>query len=180
MDVATIFGQFILGWLLADLLSGIFHWWEDRIPSEKMPVMGQWLIAPNRLHHREPLAFTKGTFRDRNQATIVGAAVVSVIWLLIAGPSVFWFATTLGGMVTTEVHRYAHQPKKANLVLHIMQETGFIQSPKHHAKHHRPPSNVAYCILTDWMNPVLDALKVWDRIERLLVRLGCKPSLGQY
>jgi hypothetical protein len=51
----SVIGQLLVGWLLADLLSGIFHWWEDQFGKESWPVIGPWLIAPNRLHHAEPL-----------------------------------------------------------------------------------------------------------------------------
>lgn len=66
MTVADVFGQLLLGWLFADFLTGAFHWWEDRHGNESWPVIGQWLIAPNRLHHLRPLAFGAHGFVGRN------------------------------------------------------------------------------------------------------------------
>jgi hypothetical protein len=175
---AEIFGQAVLGWLLADLLSGIVHWWQDRVPSTNMPVLGKWLIEPSRLHHREPLVFAQGSFWDRSFAMMVAALAVSLVWWLVAGASVLWFFCTLGGMVVTEVHRLAHEPRKAGTVLLTMQQIGIIQSPKHHAGHHRPPMDRRYCILTDWLNPALDQLRVWERFENLLDRLHIPVSRG--
>jgi len=180
MSFAALFGQFILGWLFADFLSGVFHWWEDRVVTEQMPMLGSWLISPNRLHHREPLAFVDGTtVWDRSLATFVFALSIGSLWLVAFGPSVFWFATVIGGMATTEVHRYTHQPRFAPRWLRVLQETGFVQSPKEHARHHRPPATKAYCALTDWVNPVVDELELWKRLESLFLWLGFNLSLGE-
>ena len=54
----------------------------------------------------------------------------------------------------------------------VLQEIGLLQSPVHHAGHHRPPSDRRYCVLTDWLNPVLDAVGIWALLERGLRRVG--------
>ncbi len=178
--IFEILGQALCGWLLADFLSGLFHWWEDRWPTEKMPLLGAWIIAPNRLHHRDPLAFTRGSFLDRNLFMIVTALIVSAIWLFLWGPSVLLLFTALGGGLINEVHRYAHQPaSKSPKFVSLMQATGIMQTTAHHAVHHRAPSDRHYCILSNWCNPFLDHLGFWDRLERGLMRLGFRLSLGK-
>jgi hypothetical protein len=42
----SIVGQLLLGWLLADFLTGVFHWWEDRLGKESWPVIGHLIIKP--------------------------------------------------------------------------------------------------------------------------------------
>lgn len=176
--VALILGKIIIGWLIADFLTGIVHWWEDRVASERMPLIGPIIIAPNRLHHRDPMAFTRGSFLDRNLATWAVTAAVSAFWYWLLGPSIIWAAATLGGAVSAMVHYLAHQPVAVWSPLRVLQETGAIQSARHHARHHRPPSAGRYCVLTDWLNPTLDALQIWKRVEKLLSRLGLEPSRG--
>jgi ubiquitin-conjugating enzyme E2 variant len=176
---SSIIGQLLIGWLLADLIGGFLHWVEDRVLTEDMPLLGAAIVRPNRRHHREPLAFTAGSFLDRNLSTFIAAGAVSLVWAMLLGPSLIWAAATLGGAIQSIVHGLAHQPKAAVGPLRVLQETGLIQSPKHHARHHRPPSDGRYCILTDWLNPSLDAIGFWTSLERALLRLGFRPSLGE-
>lgn len=178
MTFAELIGQAVIGWLIADLATGIFHWWEERCARESWPIIGKHIITPNRVHHRDRLAFLDKSFADRNAAAIIGALVVGALWWWLIGLSVVLVFATIGGAISTIVHTWTHAAKTAPKFVRVMQETGVIQSPKHHADHHRPPSDSHYCALTDWLNPTLDALDVWARMERGLMRIGCDLSLG--
>ncbi len=176
--MTEILGQLLIGWLIADLLTGVFHWWEDRVATETMPIIGPWLIAPNRLHHRDPMAFTRGTLWQRSGATVIGVALIAGVWLIALGPSFVLLAAAVGGAASTEIHYWTHRAEGRPLAIRVLQEIGVIQSPAQHAQHHKPPSNRRYCIVTDWLNPVLDALKVWERIESAMTRLRLEPNRG--
>lgn len=166
-SLALILGQALIGWLIADLVAGIVHWLQDRVVPDGTPGLRS-VIAAQRLHHREPLALFRGNLWDRNWSTWLAVGVVSLLWLVTLGPSVIWAVATFGGAVSSIVHGMAHKPSSTGAVCKVLQETGLIQSPKHHAGHHRPPHGTRFCPLTDWLNPTLDALKVWERLERLL------------
>jgi ubiquitin-conjugating enzyme E2 variant len=169
--IATIVGQIVLGWLLADFLGGVFHWWEDRIGNPNTPIIGKWIVIPNRLHHDKPLYFIQnGTFWSRNRALIVLSLIVGTALSLVFGFSPFIAALMIGGAFTNEVHAWAHRPSKAPKWVRVLQETGLLQSPKGHAKHHKPPLDKNYCILTDLLNPFLDKMKFFPRLERVLRR----------
>jgi sterol desaturase/sphingolipid hydroxylase (fatty acid hydroxylase superfamily) len=168
--MSAALGQWLLGWLLADLLTGAFHWWEDRCGREDWPIIGPWLIAPNRLHHSAPLAFTRHGFWARNGAAILAALAAGAALIMAFGPHVWIASLALGGALANEVHRFAHQPSSAPKWFRVLQETGFVQSPKGHAAHHRPPQDVSFCVLSDWLNPVLEATGFWRLAERLLER----------
>lgn len=157
MTVSAFIGQALLGWLLADLLTGIFHLWQDH-GRERWPVVGSFLIAPAVLHHRQPLAFVKLSHAWRNGTTYVGVLLVALLWLVIAGPSVVLAFAALGGCLSTQVHYWAHRPSVAPSIVRLLQEIGIFQSPKGHAGHHRPPHKQNYCALTDWLNPVMNRL----------------------
>jgi hypothetical protein len=176
--ICNVVGQALLGWLLADFMSGFFHWWEDRVGREDMPFIGPQIVRPNRLHHVEPLAFTYNTLLHRNAPLWIIAALISALWLALGGFSVLWAFATLGGLIVNEVHRYAHRPQLAGPLVRLLQETGAFQSPKHHAGHHRAPSDTRYCILTDWLNPVLDRIRLWEGLEAAFTGLGLEPNRG--
>lgn len=157
--IASLVGQAVLGWLLADLSSGAFHWWQDNLLSEDTPVLGSYLAAHAHLHHREPLAFTKNSFLYRNGPTFVLAALVGLATFAISGASVFLAFLVAGIAVSTQVHYWAHCPRHAPSIVLTLQETGLIQSPKQHSRHHRPPFTGAPCILTNFLNPVLGMIR---------------------
>jgi hypothetical protein len=159
-------GQIILGWVAADFASGVFHWIQDRILPERTPFLGEYLAAPARLHHDTPLAFVEGSFIYRNGATYALAAVTAIASLLAFGPSAFLAAFVIGIALTTQVHLWAHCPKDAPGVVRVLHETGLIQSPKQHSRHHTPPQNRHYCVLTDLLNPVLERIGFWTKLER--------------
>lgn len=178
MNPALVLGQALIGWLIADLLSGLVHWWEDRCAEQRWPLIGRLIVAPNRLHHTDVLAFTRSGLIERNLPAWLAVALISGIWLASAGPSVVWVTATIGGAMAGEVHRLAHQPASAGVVARILQEMGVFQSPKHHAGHHRAPADRRYCVLSNWTNPALDALGVWTALELTLAQLGMTPNRG--
>ena len=170
-SVAEIVGQLLLGWLLADLVAGIFHWWEDEIGKEDWAVLGPWLIAPNRLHHKDPLAFTQNSFWHRNRAACIAAVCIGIIWWSAFGPSIMMASALVGGAISNEIHYYAHKPSKGGKIVRLLQDVGIFQSPKKHAMHHRPPHDKCFCVNTDWLNPILNQMRFWN-----LARAVCRKK----
>lgn len=161
-----IVGQALLGWLFADLIGGILHFVEDK---QLLPAfLDRHVGLPNRLHHLHPQDVTRDpNVLRRNSTTIAAALPVIAATYLLTGASVFWASAAIGGLVSYEVHRLAHSPRLAPGWARVLQEVGVLQSPKHHAVHHRPPHDHSFCILTDWLNPPLNALGFWSLLERL-------------
>jgi ubiquitin-conjugating enzyme E2 variant len=169
--VTLLLGQLLAGWLLADFLGGVLHWLQDRVLSPRLPILGRLLVQPQRLHHDQPLAFTGGGIVKRNWSTWAATALVGTAWLLLLGPSVILGVAAVGGMLSSQAHYWAHCPKAAPVLVRVLQDTGLLQSPKGHARHHRPPQDASYCPLTDLINPILNWIGLWAAVERL-VRLG--------
>jgi hypothetical protein len=162
--------QLLAGWLIADLLGGIAHWLEDRILTVRTPMLGG-IVAANRLHHAEPLAFIGKNFLERHLATWATAGAISLLWLMLFGPSLVWLAATIGGAISSGVHFLAHGRSDVRLV-RILQDVGLLQSAAHHAGHHRPGAARRYCVLTALLNPVLDGIGLWAWLERIAHRCG--------
>lgn len=166
--------QFLLsalaGWLLADLISGFVHWLEDSFGSEDWPIIGPLVIAPNRLHHADPTAFARGSsFWSRNSTGAAFSLLVGGLGLLAIGPSVTLAVAVIGGCVANEVHLWAHRPLQAPALVRTLQRTGLLQSLSQHAAHHREPFDRAYCILTNWLNPLLERAGLWTLLDALVV-----------
>lgn len=147
-------------WLAADLLSGFWHWWEDRYADERWPLIGKWIAKPNQLHHDQPIAFLNQSYWSRNWTTIVPSAVALALTFPNPWSLVFVFVSQ-----ANEIHAWAHSRGKVSRWIEMFQETGFFQSPRHHAAHHVSPFATKYCVMSDWLNPILDRLQVWRGLE---------------
>ena len=165
-------GAIVIGWLLADLLSGLVHWLEDRMARARWPIIGPYVVVPNRLHHRDPIAFTRCGVIERNWTSWLAVAQISTAWIALSGPSIIWATATIGGMVANEVHAWAHVPGATPDFAKPFQRAGIIQSPAGHAGHHRPGAMARYCVLTDLINPLIDSIGLWAKLERGLAAVG--------
>lgn len=160
----------ILPIFLADLCSGLFHWWEDRYGDPTWPVIGRLIVQPNIDHHRHPSKFCSNSYWYRNNTTMISMllAAVCFYWCL----PVCITCVILSQM--NEVHSWAH--KRSNRVVRALQRVGLLLSPRHHRIHHERPYDRNYCVLTNYLNPVLSRLRVWSALEFVvLVVFGAKP-----
>ncbi|WP_067734490.1 fatty acid desaturase CarF family protein [Novosphingobium naphthalenivorans] len=168
MTVLSLILQALAGLLLADFLTGVFHWLEDRYGRESWPVLGPLVIAPNRLHHEQPLAFTRSGFLSRNWTCAVAAGLIGLPLLAVSGPSIWLAMAFVFGALANEFHFWSHCPDRAPTIAHMLRAIGLMQPRGHHARHHAAPHDRCYCVLTTWLNPLLDHIGLWSRLERLL------------
>src|ERR1700681_3789977 len=55
-----------------------------------------------------------------------------------------------------------------------LQRCGILQSPAHHAEHHKRPYANRYCTTTNFLNPVLDDMHFWRGLEWLIEHCGMR------
>src|SRR3546814_17592090 len=60
-DAFSLAAQLVTGWLVADFLSGIIHWIEERVLWVGMPLISKSGVQPNGTHHRDPDTFLAQT-----------------------------------------------------------------------------------------------------------------------
>ena len=178
-DRFTVFAGLFAGYLCADLISGTAHWMGDRFWSETTPVLGPNFIAPFREHHIEPDEIVEhGVVELVGNTAIFALPVLAGTYHALdmqsgAGRSLFLAGLLLSAMVgvvvTNLFHRWAHMDQPP-LHARLLQRTGLVLSRDHHARHHSGDFDRAYCITTGWMDRILDPMKVWQRIERLVGR----------
>lgn len=106
---------------------------------------------------------------------ILGALVLLVVGL--SGHLTWRWVLTVSLLVMTNlVHRWAHQtPAENGRLITRLQATGVIQSRATHAAHHRMPRTSHYCALTNFVNPLLERIALWTKLERLIFRLTGTP-----
>jgi len=170
----------LLGYVAADVVSGIVHWFCDTFFQDDTPVIGRAFIHPFREHHVDPLAITRHGFFEVNGNNCL-ALVPVVAAVLVLGepgdgdevPALFGQSLALGfalaTFTTNQIHKWAHQQRPAAAV-RWMQGTGLILSPAHHDRHHSTPHRQAFCITAGWLDPLLDRMRIFERIEHAVSR----------
>lgn len=155
--------------LVADLLTGIVHWWEDAYGNPNWKFLGESVIIPNLQHHKSPRAFIKGTYWTRiNTSLGLGIVLIALCWVF----SIFNFYSVLAILIAAhgnEFHRFAHQTIKENgKFITALQNIGLLQSRKHHGLHHKSPFVHHYCVVTNYLNPILEFIHFWEMLEFIL------------
>jgi hypothetical protein len=161
-----------MGYVAADLISGLVHWIFDTWGSEDTPVIGRSFIAPFREHHRDAASITRHDFIETNGNNSIATAPILVLACFIStetGTGVFMLGfvlfTSLGVLATNQIHKWAHVERAPQMVT-LLQRLRLILPGDHHRLHHAEPYQTHYCITTGWMNPLLGAVDFHRRVER--------------
>jgi ubiquitin-conjugating enzyme E2 variant len=171
-------------YLLADFVAGIFHWSEDTLGADDTPVWGPLFAEPNSLHHTEPAAMNRIHWLKNNAILFSFAAAVVLIGWLFGFLSWQLVVFAVFGGFSQQAHRFAHAPRlQLPRIVKFLQRIRVLQDARHHWVHHTPPHLTRYCVMTPWVNPVLDKVKFWRAMERIFVPVfGAprRPDLKDY
>jgi ubiquitin-conjugating enzyme E2 variant len=150
----------LAGYALADVASGVTHWFCDTFFAEDTPVIGRVLIHPFREHHRDPAGMTRHGFLELTGNSCL--AMIPILTMTVRRPAVLvldaaLLAFALALFATNLFHKWAHEERVPGWI-EWLQRRRLILSPDLHAAHHRPGSRVAHAVTNGWMNPLLDRL----------------------
>jgi len=113
------------------------------------------------------------SFGVSNFSMAVDQAYGELAGLLVAfliGGALFWCCLLLGlatgSFGTNLFHKWAHEPNPP-VVVRWLQRSRLILGPERHQHHHSDYSR-GFCVTSGWMNPVLDALGFFPRLERVV------------
>jgi hypothetical protein len=156
--------------LLADFASGVVHWAEDTFWTESTPVLGKWIVSPNVLHHRDGGAFVSNSWLQSSWDLLLGSLLIVVgAWLTGVLSWQVWLFVLVGANAN-QIHKWSHmRDSDIPAPIRFLQHCHVLQSRSHHGAHHRDQKNSSYCVVTPFLNPVLDALGFWRALERMLV-----------
>lgn len=172
MIILIIIFDFFKALILVDFVSGIGHWLEDRYGKDDGSWLGENIVKSNIEHHKTPTSFLARTFWYRNKQMIFLSLWIGFV-LVIGGLN---FTTNFFAMILlaniNEIHAYAHR-KNSEIpkLIRWCQSIGLLQSKKHHYLHHSSPHEFRYCILTNWLNPILDYLKFFRFLEYIILKV---------
>jgi hypothetical protein len=174
----AVLAAIVAGYLAADLASGVVHFLADNFGTPETPFIGPGFVLPFRQHHHDPLGITRHGFFEANgnNALVCLPVLVPVVlfvpiaegrWAYAVG--VFSFVMLLAVFLTNQTHKWAHMESVPPLV-RWLQVRGLILSTSHHDIHHTSPFDTYYCITVGWWNPLLERLRLFPRLERLIRR----------
>jgi len=174
LDLLALLASGVVGWLLADLLSGLVHWAGDTLGSERTPVLGPSFIAPFREHHDDPQAMVAhGTVELVGSTALLALPSLVPVTHLVAfeGQGALrlalggvLLATLLGVVVTNLVHRWAHMDRPP-AVAALLQRAGLILTPARHERHHTAPFDGWFCISSGLLDGLLMRIGLWERLN---------------
>jgi ubiquitin-conjugating enzyme E2 variant len=177
MKTISIFlAEFAFTVFAAELTAGLVHWFEDAYIRDTTPFVGRIIGRPNMVHHHYPRFMTRHTWWQSSwDLALVSALIVVVAWSVGLLTWHVWLFAILSANAN-EFHKWEHRTRKENgRIITFLQDIKFLQSAKHHAKHHTDPKNSHYCTITNVLNPVLDTVRFWSGLEWLLAKtIGLK------
>jgi plasmanylethanolamine desaturase len=167
--------------LLADFVSGVVHWAEDAYarfkPARKLPMINR-VALDNDLHHRRPRDFlARSWWQSSWDLALIGATVVAVAWAMgVMSCAIVVFVIL--SVNANQFHKWTHRnPRENPWWVTQLQRMYLLQTPRHHGRHHSGEKNSHYCVVTNFLNPVLEEVSFWRRLERLVDRLrGRAPA----
>jgi len=158
--------------LAVDFGSGLLHWLEDSYGRPNWPVTGRWITRPNMLHHKNPRAFTQNHWLHSAKVLLVlGAALVVAAWAIGALTWQLLLFVAIG-VNANEVHKWNHLPKgRRPKLFRLFQAVAVLQTARHHGGHHSNAKDTRYCVITNYLNPLLDSVRFWRGLERVVETL---------
>lgn len=164
----------LLGYLMADFVSGFVHWMADTWGSANMPAIGKAFVRPFREHHVDEKAITRHDFIETNGNNCLISIPVAIMCVAMPHTSTAWvfLAGALGSMIfwvmaTNQFHKWSHLDNPP-AVISFFQRVHLILPPAHHQIHHTAPYNKYYCITVGWLNKPLAMIAFFPTMERIV------------
>ena len=173
----------LLGYVLADFVSGFVHFLGDTFGSERTFLIGKTLVRPFREHHTDQLAITRHNFFVTNgNNCLISLPLMLFMHVVLFTHTQTHFALAftfavlffliMSVFATNQIHKWAHM-QKPPLIVKLLQNMRLILNPKHHVIHHVAPYTTYFCITTGWLNPIIEKLRIFKGIRKIF---GIKAS----
>lgn len=163
-----LFVEIMICILIADFITGMFHWFEDTYGTISDSWLSKNIWEPNILHHKDPsFIVIMSNFINRNYLQWIFSGLVLTGFYFIGILCWQWILIGVLASFANEVHAWNHS-KKNNYIIDLLQDMCIVQTKLHHSKHHIKPYCKNYCILTNWVNPILERIYFWRVLEFIL------------
>lgn len=194
----SIILEIVLGYYLADIASGIGHWFEDRYITSKIgqefydftynkfgkyiaffvgkPVA--WFLQntlgvvakENEDHHDKPRQMIYSTFFESILRTVqITLPIFGTMLYFGYGWNVTFFTFAFFVTIVNQIHKWSHMTsKELPYGVKFLQDWHMILTYHNHSLHHRDDFDKSFCIISDHLNPIFDKIKLWHNLEKLI------------
>jgi len=191
MKNMNVYLQVLLGFILADIISGFFHWFEDTYLDYciKLPILSE-VSKDNELHHYFPRSIIAYSYLEHFSYSLPLAICIMLI-LYLFNRSIFlhypylMISFFLFSVSANIFHRFSHMREcENNFIICALQKTGVLCSHSHHSLHHKL-SNIRYCVISEYNNFILDFIQFWRILEYIVylitnIKPNQKPGYNDY
>jgi len=176
------FLQIIIGYILADLVTGIFHWVEDSYLDYciDVPIISD-IAKDNELHHYFPRTILSYSYLENMYVTFP-LTIIFLLILYLLNKSLFKYVYLIASfaffsITSNLIHRLSHMRECENLrVITFLQNLGILSSHKTHQVHHLE-SKSKYCPISEYNNYILDYIQFWRALEHIIfIVTGIQPN----
>jgi hypothetical protein len=170
--IANTVIQITLIAMLADFVAGLIHWAEDAYFTEDTPIIGPLVIKPNTVHHHLPRYFTRLSWW-KSSALLVGIGALGLVGAALLGVLSWQLVVFIVISINANhVHELSHRTRAVNgWFVSKPQNWRILLTLQQHALHHTAPKNTYYCPITNLVNPLLERIDFWHRLEAIIERL---------
>ncbi len=163
--------------LLADLISGFFHFLLDQYgrPGSKF---FKNAIKINLAHHENPRQMVERSYWQLTKDSYYIGIIMFSISLFFGFHWEILFVLLVGAQANI-VHKWAHQKgSEKSFLVNFLQSIKVLQHRKHHKNHHRKPFDTYFCVMTNFWNPILEKVYFWEGMIKFLRIFGLQPVAG--
>ncbi len=166
--------------VLADFVSGLVHWAEDTYarfkPQRKLTWLNQ-VALDNEVHHKRPRDFLQRSWWQSSWDLALLGAVILAVAHAVGHLTLAVVVFVLLSINANQLHKWAHRnPRENPRLVTWLQRMHLLQSPRHHGRHHAGKRNSHYCVVTNFLNPLLEEVNFWRRLEQLIARVTKRPT----
>ena len=172
----------IIGFLLADFLTGIFHWFEDTYLDYclSFPIFGD-IAKDNEMHHYFPRSILAYSYLENIYITFAGTLAILILLYSFNKSILYKYKYIIGSFSffsinSNFIHRLSHMREcENNVIIKSLQKYGLLCSHQHHKMHHTQ-IHEKYCVITEYSNFVLDNIHFWRGFEYIIYCItGIQP-----
>jgi hypothetical protein len=176
--------QIIVGIIIADILTGLFHWFEDTYLYYDIgiPIISE-IAKDNEMHHYFPRNLLAESYLENCWFSLPGTIFI-IFLMYLCNKSIFidypYFIASFAffGSLSNIFHRFTHMRNcEKHPILIALQKTGLMCSHEHHSIHHTTEPDGKYCAVTNYTNYFLDSINFWRMLEHgIYLITGIQPS----
>ena len=178
--------QIIIGFLLADIIGGTGHWFEDTYIDycTKYNILND-IAKYNELHHYFPRAMLAHSYIENVKTSYIFAIILFIIFLLLFKNHMLKYPIIYISLfillpLSNLFHRFSHQRDCENNVLILfLQKKYILCSHEHHKQHHTTQVDGKYCTIFPITNYILDTILFWRGLENIIKLFGIYPHRKQ-